>query len=90
MGIKVRIPPIMRKSTNGQELVEVAGNTPSEVLGKLGADFPKIRRWLYDKQGAVRPQIQFYVNKERVRADELSRPLHDGDELLILVAIAGG
>jgi len=90
MGVNVRIPPMMRKCTNGQELVEVAGSTASEVLGKLTAEFPKIRRWLYDKQGTLRPQLQFYLNKERLRADDLGRALHDGDELLILVAIAGG
>ncbi len=90
MGVNVRISPMMRKSTNGQELFEVAGSTPSEVLGKLVADFPKIRRWLYDKEGTLRPQLQFYVNKERLRADDMGRALNDGDELLILVAIAGG
>ena len=52
--------------------------------------FPKIRKWLYDKQGALRPQVWFFVNGERIYADELTRQLNDGDELFILLAISGG
>ena len=90
MAARIRISAIMRKSTNGRELVEVAGRTASEALHNLEVEFPKIRRWLYNKQGALRPQVQFYLNKERLRADELTKPLNDGDELFILLAFGGG
>jgi len=36
------------------------------------------------------PQVQFYVNGERILVDELANPLEDDDDLLILLAIGGG
>jgi molybdopterin converting factor small subunit len=36
------------------------------------------------------PQIQLFVNGQRVYADELTKRLKSGDELLILLAICGG
>lgn len=52
--------------------------------------FPKIKKWLYDKQGELRPQVWFLVNGERIYADELNKQLNDSDELYILLAVGGG
>lgn len=90
MGVKIKIAPILRKSTNGQELVEVKGRSPIDCLRDLGTKFPKIRRWLYNKDGKLRPQVMLFVNGERIHTGELTKPLNDGDELSILVAIGGG
>lgn len=90
MSVKVRVSSLLRKFTNWQELVEVTGYSPVECLHNLEAQFPSIRRWLHDKQGQLRPQVQFFVNGERIYADELTNPLNDGDELFILLAIGGG
>jgi len=90
MSVKVRVSSLLRKFTNGQELVEVPGNSPLECLHNLESQFPKIRKWLYDKQGELRPQVWFFINGERIYADELTRQLNDGDELFILLAVGGG
>ena len=68
----------------------MTGHSAAECLHNLEVQFPDIRQWLYDKQGNLLPQVQFYVNGERVYADELANPLKDGDEVLILLAIGGG
>jgi molybdopterin converting factor small subunit len=49
-----------------------------------------MRQWLYDKQGELRPQVQFFVNGQKIDADGLTNPLNDGDELFIFLAIGGG
>lgn len=90
MSVKVRVSSLLRKFTNGQEVVEVAGHSATECLHNLEVQFPGIRQWLYDKQGNLLPQVQFYVNGERILVDELTNPLEDNDELLILLAIGGG
>ena len=90
MSVKVKIAPILRKSTNGQELVEVTGHSPMECLHALEVQFPNIKRWLYDKEGKLQPQVLLFVNGERIHTGELKKPLNDGDELSILVAIGGG
>jgi len=90
MSVKVKVSSLLRKSTNGQELVEVTGNTPLECLHSLQSKFPKMKKWLYDKKGELRPQVWFFVNGQRIYADELTNPLNDGDELFVLLAIGGG
>jgi molybdopterin converting factor small subunit len=90
MGVKVRVSSLLRKFTNWQEVVEVAGHSATECLHNLEVQFPDIRQWLYDKQGNLLPQVQFYVNGERILVDELANPLEDDDDLLILLAIGGG
>jgi molybdopterin converting factor small subunit len=90
MSVKVRISSLLRKYANGQELLEVTGYSPVECLHNLVVQFPNIRRWVYDKQGELRPQVWFFTNGERISADELTNPLKDGDELFIILAIGGG
>lgn len=90
MSVKVRIAPLLRKYTNRQELFEVPCNSPMDCLNKLVAQFPGIRRWIYNEQGELRPQVWFFVNGERIYADYYARPLNDGDELSVFLAIGGG
>jgi molybdopterin converting factor small subunit len=90
MSVKIKVSSILRKYTNRQECVEVKGGTPLECLHDLEAQFPAIKRMLYDKQGALRPQFWFFVNGQKIQHNELNRLLKDGDEVLILLAISGG
>ena len=90
MSVKVRISSLLRKYANGQELLEVTGYSPVECLHNLVVQFPDIRRWVYDKQGELRPQVWFFTNGERISADELTNRLKDGDGLFILLALGGG
>lgn len=91
MSVKVRIPSPLRQLINcPEEVVEVAGDNVLECLDNLAVQFPDIKQWLYNKQGELFPYIHIYVNGERDPTDELKRPLNDGDELLILVMVAGG
>ena len=90
MSVNLRVSALLRKFTNWQEVVEVRGANPIECLHDLEAQFPAIRDWLYNKQGELLPQIQFYVNGERIYSDELTNPVKDGDEVFILLAIGGG
>ena len=90
MSVKVKIPSLLRQLTNGQEVVEVTAYSVIECLDNLVVQFPGIRRWLYNKQGQLFPFVYVFVNGETVSTDELTNPLKDGDELLLLIAIGGG
>jgi molybdopterin converting factor small subunit len=90
MSVKVKIPSILRQFISGEEVVEVKANDALECLTNLTAQFPSLRRWLYDKQGEPRPQVWIFINGEKINADVLANPLNDGDELLIMLAVAGG
>lgn len=90
MSVKVKLPSIMRKYTDGQELMEMPVSSPIECLRSLETRFPKIRRWLHDKDGSLRPQVWLFVNGRRIYGDELHSLMKDGDELSVLLAIGGG
>jgi molybdopterin converting factor small subunit len=90
MSVNVKISPLLRKFTNGQEIIEVPTNSPLECLHSVERQFPKIKKWLYNKHDELRLQVWFFINGERIYADELTRQLNDGDELFVLLAISGG
>jgi len=90
MGVRVRVSSMLRQFTDGQEVVEVTGRSPIECVRDLRNRFPGVRRWLYDKQGQLRPQVRFFANGQMIGTDELTKPLDDGDELFVLLAIGGG
>lgn len=87
MNIKVIIPSMLRRSTDGHEVVEVRAQSVLECLNKLTERFPALKRWLYDKQGDVASHAHIFVNKKQASTSDL---LNDGDELLILLSVAGG
>lgn len=91
MGVRVRIPTPLRRYTNGQEEVVVAGTTVGSVLENLEQNHPGIKERLCDESGKVRRFVNIYVNGDDIRfLDSLDTPVRDGDEISIVPAIAGG
>ena len=90
MGIEITIHPILRQFTNGQAVVEVNGNTVGQCLDELVEQFPGIKTWLFGKNGKLLNYVDIYVNLESSYPEELAKPVKDGDELYIILMIAGG
>jgi len=57
MSVGIVVSSLLRKFTNGQELVEVRGQSAIECLHNLEVRLPSTRQWLYDKQGDLLPQV---------------------------------
>ena len=89
MGVKMRIHPVLREFTAGQETVEVTGTTVGDCIDSLEIQFPGIKQRLCDEQGQLFSFYDIYVNSASSYPEELAKPVNDGDELTIL-AIAGG
>ncbi len=87
MSVTVKLPLLLRQFATGQQLVEVAGYSVTECLNNLTAQFPDMRRWLFTKQGEVATHVRLFINRKQASAAE---SLKDGDELIILLAVAGG
>jgi sulfur-carrier protein len=88
---KVRIPTPLRKLTNNEELIEINAATIGEAIIELQTRFPGIQERLVDDKGEVRRFVNVYVNEEDIRfLKNRETPLHDGDEISIIPAIAGG
>ena len=90
MAIEVRIPTILRTYTGGEKAVDASGATLAELIDDLEANHPGIGERLLDG-GDLRRFVNVYVNDEDVRfLGGLEAPLADGDEVVVLPAVAGG
>lgn len=87
----VRIPPVLRPSTDGEREVNAEGSTVGEVLGSLIAAHPATKEQLFGEDGALNRYVNVYLNDEDVRVlGGLDTAVAEGDQLVILPAMAGG
>jgi molybdopterin converting factor small subunit len=94
MAIEVRIPTILRTYTDGEKSVTGEGGTLSEVIEDLETNHPGIKERLVeatDGQSDLRRFVNVYVNDEDVRfTGGLETSVSDGDQVVVLPAVAGG
>ena len=90
MAIEVRIPTILRTYTDGEKAVSGEGASLGALLDDLEANHPGIKERLIEN-GDLRRFINIYVNDEDVRfIGGLEAELSDGDQVVVLPAVAGG
>ena len=94
MSIEVRIPTILRTYTEDQKSVTGEGASLAALIDDLETSYPGIKDRLLDsKDGKVdlRRFVNVYVNDEDVRfLGGLEAALSDGDQIVVLPAVAGG
>ncbi len=91
MSVKVRIPEVLRKLTNGSDQVAIEAATVKEMIDNLEKAHPGIKERICDEKGNVRRFVNVFVNEEDIRFQEnLETKLAAGAEVSILPAIAGG
>ena len=90
MNIKINIHRSLHHFTNGQETVEVKGNTVGQCLNDLAQQFSAIEAKLLNKKGKLFSHVDIFVNLESPYPEELTKPVKDGDELSIRLMIGGG
>jgi len=90
LSVKVNLHRSLASLTNGQTVVEVNGDTIGQCLEKLVARFPRLKKRLFEKDGALSRILEIYVNGESAYPDELATAVKDGDELDTVVLIFGG
>ena len=91
MSITVRIPPPLRKFTSGAEAFESVAKNLLELFEALDAKFPGIRSALCAADGTPHRFLNIYVNDEDIRfLGGVKYAFNDGDEILLIPAIAGG
>jgi MoaD family protein len=85
--------PVLPEAIGRKELeLEFAGETVNDLIEHLIARYGrKARQALYDSQGQLDPVVQILLNGEQwVTHDRLDTILQDGDEVMLLLMIAGG
>jgi molybdopterin synthase sulfur carrier subunit len=86
----VRIPPVLRESTNGQRTVSASGATVAQVLDDLFGQYPALRARVTE-DGELSRFVNVYVNDRDVRyRDGLETAVGPDDTVILLPAMAGG
>jgi sulfur-carrier protein len=90
MAIEVRVPTILRTYTDGEKSVTGEGGSLAELIDDLESRHPGIKDRLIEGSD-LRRFVNVYVNDEDVRfTGGLDTSLGDGDQVVILPAVAGG
>jgi molybdopterin converting factor small subunit len=90
MAVKVHIHATHRQYTNGLEVVEVTGGTVGECLNYLIKQYPGMEKALFAKKDKLLNVVEVYVNHTSAHPNELVKPIKDGDDIHLLVMLAGG
>jgi MoaD family protein len=91
MAVDVRLPTLLRASTDGASSVAAEGTTVGEVFGALTERYPGLKGQLVDDAGGLHKFVNVYVNDDDIRyLEQLDTSVNDGDVISILPAVAGG
>ena len=91
MAVRVRIPTPLRSLTKGAADVQVKADTVTDLIEDIERQYPGLRDRLVEENGELRRFINIYVNQEDIRFLQGEKTaLKDGDEVVIVPAIAGG
>src|SRR5258705_5358075 len=88
---KVLIPTALRQYADKKDSVELAGSNVGEVLSALTAQFPDLKKQIFNDEGKLRSFVNVYLNDDDIRyLKKNDTPVAAGDTLSIVPSIAGG
>lgn len=90
MGVKIHIHPDMYYLADGKEIIEVTGNTVGECLNQLITLYPGLGELIFYKDGQLQTFLEIYVNRMTAYPNELVRTVEDGDDIHLMLTVAGG
>lgn len=91
MALTVTIPTLLRNLTSNQESVQVEAKTVDEALNQLEKNFSGFRARIFVDNQKLHRFVNIYVDGEDIRfLKGLSTPVHEGSEVSIILAVAGG
>ena len=65
--VKVEIPTALRAFAGNKDTVPLEGETVGELLTKLGAAFPQLKKHIFDEQDRLRSFVNVYVNDDDIK-----------------------
>ena len=89
--ITIFIPTPLRRFAGEQSKVQVQAADVAGAVRSLTTIHPGLVPYIYDETELLRKHVRIYLGENEIREKEgLATPLHAGDELSIIPAIAGG
>lgn len=90
MSATLFLPAVLGKFADRREL-SVEGTTVGDVVADVARRFPMLATRLRDEDGKPYAFVTFYLNDEDIRFHGgFAALVKDGDELVVVPAIAGG
>jgi len=91
MPLTIHLPAVLARLADGQRSITAEGATLGEAVEHAARRYPPLGARLRDEQGAPYPFVTFYLNDEDIRlAGGFQSAVRDGDEVVVVPAIAGG
>ena len=91
MSVTLQLPAVLAKLADGRRTLEARGATLGDVVADVAARFPALAPRLRDQAGKPYSFVTFYVNDGDARFQGgFAASVRDGDEIIIVPAIAGG
>ena len=90
MPVKIHIHITHRQFTNGLDMIPAEGNTVGECLNDLVRQYPGMEKALFAKKDKLLNVVEVFVNHAPAFPNELIKPVKDGDDIHLLVMLAGG
>lgn len=91
MTVRVVLPMSLRQYADGKSTIDVDGATITAALGNLTQQYSDLQPFIVDDSGRPLGYLNLFVNEKSVVANDSDEvTLNDGDELLVVSAIAGG
>jgi len=88
---RVLIPTALQQFAGGTDELDIAGATVQEVLDGLSAQYPELKKHLFNEKGELRHFVNVYKGSEDIRTlEDMATTVGDDDELSIVPSIAGG
>ena len=90
MAVNVHIHTTHRQFTNGSKIVTVERKTVNECLNHLIKQFPGMEKALFAKKDKLLNNVEIYLNQATAYPNEFAKSVKDGDEIHLVVMLAGG
>lgn len=91
MPITFHLPAVLARLSDGQRKITADGATVGAAVSEVSSRFPALRPRLVDDAGNPYPFITYYLNDEDIRLHGgFDAVVHDGDDVIVIPAVAGG
>lgn len=90
MAVKI-ISPLLYRYCGQKQTAIVSGKTVGECLEQLTKEHAELRKILFREKGELHDYLYVYINNENTTRDSVvNRQVKDGDEIRLVVLVAGG
>jgi molybdopterin converting factor small subunit len=90
MSITLHLHPFLMHLADNKDLHQVNGTTVRECLEDIAKRYPDLEQWLFDEERNLKNLFELYVNMESALPEGLEKPVKDGDEINLVIIVAGG